>query len=202
MSDIKSKQAKIMLYGLDEASPEYKLILELASSRSIEVKTIEADDFSQSLGYAAGLEGFPKNPEVYKGERPSHSIMWFVSVKRETLGEILREYAKTPGLRPIDLKAVLTEHNVGWSLADHYAEIQIEHRVMQAYTLLMHAEGALESMDPDSFSEATYNELEKAVADGMISVKAMQEGREVDPEVIEKQALRVKHAYQALVPNV
>lgn len=202
MSDSKTAEAKILVYGVPAQSPEGKRLRELAAEKNIRVKDIRSEDFSQRLGYVAGLAGFAPNEHKYDGEAPQHSILWFVSLDRDTLNWFLQQYAQDKSLKHIDLKSVLTEHNVNWTLIAHYQELQTEHKVMQAYTLLANAQGAFESLKKEDFSEKSYEVLAEAVAAGREYVKAMQAGREVDPSEIDRLAKEVKRAYQELRPRV
>lgn len=202
MPEIKANEARIIAYGVPSDTPEGQRLQEIASAYGITVSEIEAKDFNQKLGFMAGLEGYDEVPEPYTGEAPPHSIIWFVSVPRETLSQILRSYSLTPGLKPIDLKSVITEHNVGWTLAEHYLELRQEHRVMRAFTFLSQSRGALEALDKNSYTDESYQALSDAVSEGLQYVEAIQKGIEVSPDEIEAKARAIKAAYQALVPNV
>lgn len=199
---IESDKAKLLVYGVAPDSPEGLRIRELAAEKNISVQQVSAEDFSQKLGFVAGLEGYSKNEEKYSGEKPQHSILWFDSVPRETLSWFLHEYSSSKDLKSIDLKSVLTEHNVNWTLAEHYEELKAEHQVMRAYTLLSHAQAAYESLDEEDFSDESFSALRTAVSRGNEYIQAVQEGKEVKPDEIDRYARAVKEAYENLRPRI
>ncbi len=202
MREIKNPKSKILVYGVPEDSPEAARLAELAAEKDIQLQKVKAEDFSQTLGAVAGLDGYALSDEKYEGEKPQHSILWFVSVDRETLMWFLNSYKAAKGLRPVALKSVLTEHNVKWKLIDHYEELKSEHQFMRAYTLLSHARGALELVDPEKFSDSSYRALSEAVDEGDHYIALVQKGEEVDPDTMDEAARKVKEAYENLRPRV
>ncbi len=202
MAEIKGEKPLILAFNVTEDTSEGQRLRELAREKNIEVKDVLVADFSQKLGAVASLDGYERDAEPYTGDHPTHSIVWFISVDRPDIGWILQEYSTSSGVKSIDLKAILTELNVNWTLEAHYEELQQEHRLMQAYTFLLHARGAFDSMDPADYTEESLAHLDKEITEAEIPVKAMQKGQEVDPDELEALAKRVRTAYQGLVPHI
>ncbi|NCD09573.1 MAG: DUF3783 domain-containing protein [Negativicutes bacterium] len=202
MSQIHDVQSTILAYGLPDSSAEGLYLRALAAEKNILVKDVNVTDFSQKLGSIAGLTGFARDNLKYSGAAPDHSIVWFISVNREDLNWLLQQYSLNKDVASIDLKAVLTEHNVNWTLADHYVELQQEHRMMQAYTFLHHAKRAFEALEPKEYSTESYEMLANALTKAEPVVTALQGGQEVDPAILEALAQNVKNSYQALLPHV
>lgn len=202
MPEIKTTEPVILAYGVPASTPEGARLRELAAEKGIAVRDVTAAEFSRKLGEVAGLPGFEETPADYTGEEPTHSILWFVSVDRSVVNWLLQQYSISEGVKSIDLKSVLTEMNVNWTLESHYKELQLEHRMMQAYTFLIHAPGAFEALDEDDYTFESFNALELVVMETDAPVKAMQEGKEVRPEVLEDLVSRIKAAFQGLVPKV
>ncbi len=202
MPKIETPESKILVYGLADGSAERNRLKELANAKGIQLVTVEKKDFNQKLGYLANLDKFEAIDGEYQGEDPSHSIIWFVGIEQDDLGSILQDYSTTEGIKPIDLKAVLTEYNVNWPINEHYEELQREHRMMNAYTFLFHAQKAVDSLDPKDYTEESYAKLKKVVEDSIPDYLSIQQGVEIEQEVLDEHVYKIRSAYKGLLPNV
>lgn len=100
----------------------------------VKIRNVTPDQVLESVGYLAGVPGFEKRevPEQGKTEEMPQIteqmlvMKDFTSRRIDTLLLNLRK-AKVP---KINLKAVVTEQNAGWSFYHLYEEIVEEHRKM------------------------------------------------------------------------
>lgn len=101
----------------------------------VKIRNVAPDQVMESVGYLAGVPGFEKR-EVLQQPEAEEKIPQiteqmlvmkdFTSRRIDTLLLNLRK-AKVP---KINLKAIVTEHNAGWSFYHLYEEIGEEHRRM------------------------------------------------------------------------
>ena len=101
----------------------------------VKIRNVAPDQVMESVGYLAGVPGFEKR-EVLQQPEAEEKIPQiteqmlvmkdFTSRRIDTLLLNLRK-AKVP---KIDLKAIVTEQNAGWSFYHLYEEIGEEHRRM------------------------------------------------------------------------
>ena len=95
----------------------------------VKIRNVAPDQVLESVGYLAGvpvsetLETEEKLPEITE---PMLVMRDFTSRRIDTLLLNLRK-AKVP---KINLKAIVTEQNAGWSFYHLYEEIGEEHRLM------------------------------------------------------------------------
>lgn len=202
MPSISQTKSKILVYGLEDESKERQRLDELAANLGIETVTIQKGNENQTLGYLAGLGGFDKNDDENTMEAFAHSIIWFVSVKKEDLSSILQDYSTTEGIKPIDLKAVLTEHNINWKISDHYEELKREHKMMNAYTFLFHAQKTLDGLKPEEYEENSFATFKTAVENSISDYQQIQKGVEVDQDILDDHVQTIRNAYKHLLPIV
>ena len=101
----------------------------------VKIRNVAPDQVMESVGYLAGVPGFEKR-EVLQQPEAAEKIPQiteqmlvmkdFTSRRIDTLLLNLRK-AKVP---KINLKAIVTEQNAGWSFYHLYEEIGEEHRRM------------------------------------------------------------------------
>lgn len=202
MSDEGNSEKLILAYGLPASSAEGKRLRELASEKTIRIEDVALADFYQLLGYIAHQPGFAKKSEIYEGPKPEHTIIWFVNVSREEVGWLLQAYSLSDSVKSIDLKSMITPHNINWTLEEHYKELQQEHRMMQMYTFLLHAKSAFDSLEPSDYTKESLQTLEKDILSSQEYVEKMQKGQEIDLESFALAANKVKSSFQNLIPNV
>ena len=101
----------------------------------VKIRNVAPDQVMESVGYLAGVPGFEKREVLQQpeAEEKIHNITEqmlvmkdFTSRRIDTLLLNLRK-AKVP---KINLKAIVTEQNAGWSFYHLYEEIGEEHRRM------------------------------------------------------------------------
>ena len=101
----------------------------------VKIRNVSPDQVMESVGYLAGVPGFEKREVLQQPEAEEKMpqiteqmlvMKDFTSRRIDTLLLNLRK-AKVP---KINLKAIVTEQNAGWSFYHLYEEIGEEHRKM------------------------------------------------------------------------
>ena len=105
----------ILLYHIEKTKEMQ--IRQLCKRLFITVKTVQRTDYSQSLGYLAGVAGFARKNAVYLG---------FSGMTSEQIDLFLAEYRKM-GISPIACKAVTTPVNIFWDAGNLAEELLKEH---------------------------------------------------------------------------
>ena len=99
----------------------------LCRSLSIKTSYVKTSLYSQSLGYLAGIQGFPRNPSVYNGNELESEMLVFSGMDSELTDRFLTTF-KESNLPPIFLKAVVTPTNIFWTPVQLYQELMKEHK--------------------------------------------------------------------------
>lgn len=149
-----------VLYYTPEKSDADRLLKGVLIRMGVRIKNAGPAEAGQTVGYLAGLPGFEETkaeenapetaepkagesaPEAF-GEAPlliPERMLVLRDFGNRRLEEMLSGFRKAK-VPPIPLKAVLTEHNCGWTLAELYRELKEEHEKMIA---LKEEEGAQE----------------------------------------------------------
>ena len=125
--------------GDPETAKHVALMKSVLVRMGIRIRNVGPDQIHETVGYLAGLEGYPSREEA-KGmldrqeDETSLAIPVEVMVLKQfsdrRLDELLMNLrrAKVPRIR---LKAVLTEHNSHWSFYQLYEELWKEHQAME-----------------------------------------------------------------------
>ena len=97
----------------------------------VRIRNIGPDQVSQTVGYLAGVPGFEENADA--GQLPviSEEMLVLKQFSSRRIDELLLNLRKA-GVPRISLKAVLTEHNCGWTFYALYEELREEHEKMSA----------------------------------------------------------------------
>ena len=101
-------------------------IRQLCKKLSITVKTVQRVDYSQSLGYLAGITGFARKNAVYLGNELPAEMLVFSGMTSEQIDLFLAEYRKME-ISPISCKAVITPVNIFWDAGNLAEELLKEH---------------------------------------------------------------------------
>jgi len=129
--------ASILICNIsDEKLQKIKFV---AFKLGIKLKEIAKDDFSKSVGYLAGID------EIAPGDRVSEpfsdEMLVLCDFDSAKLDALLLELRRSRAV--VALKAVLTETNASWSLAELHGEIAREHEAMKAIRNKDAAEGSV-----------------------------------------------------------
>lgn len=123
---------EMVLYYTPEKSAEDQKLKGVLVRLGIRIRNITPEQAGQKVGYLAGLPGFEEMPE--QEEEASvipEKMLVLCGFGQRKLEEMLNQFRKAK-IPPIPMKAVLTEHNSGWSLVELYQELRQEHEKMNA----------------------------------------------------------------------
>lgn len=95
-----------------------------------QVKAVAREDMLQPVGYLAGVKGITPVEEKYSGDEAMDEMIFLCGFDRPTLDKLLVAIKKSK-LQRIELKAMLTQHNVAWSGLELLKEIAEEHEYMK-----------------------------------------------------------------------
>lgn len=104
-------------------------IFHLCKTLNIMPVKVKVEQYSECLGYLAGIKGIKSNGKLYKGMAFPEEMMVFSGISSEELDVFLKKYNEM-GIGKINLKAVLTPFNINWSGEMLYKELVKEHREM------------------------------------------------------------------------
>lgn len=90
---------------------------------------IKPEEAGQTIGYLTSIDGFVQLPGNTAAPPVTEEVLLLKNFTSERLDALLAGMRKT-GLPPIQLKAVVTEHNVGWTFASLAEELRREHNAI------------------------------------------------------------------------
>ena len=120
-----ANQSIILLFNMNK--DRQRSVERLCRSLSIKTSYVKTSLYSQSLGYLAGIQGFPRTPSVYSGAELESEMLVFSGMDSELTDRFL-EAIKEAKLPPIALKAVVTPTNIFWTPVQLYQELMKEHK--------------------------------------------------------------------------
>ncbi len=99
----------------------------------IRIRNVSEDQLGETIGALLGLEGFKEEEHAKENIDVAETIDQEVLVMHNFSGSRLDELLlgmRRAKVQKIDLKAIVTENNVGWSFYHLYEEIGAEHERM------------------------------------------------------------------------
>ena len=114
----------ILTFGLGKET--LRAVRETAQKTGIQVKEISRKDYNQKLGALAGIQGFSKENTTYKGPELPLEMMIFSGVDSAKMHAFLDDYKQT-GAQPVPLKAIITPHNIFWTVETLFNELKKEY---------------------------------------------------------------------------
>lgn len=117
---------KLIMFFTKEVNKSEQIV-NLCKKMNIHTRKIKPSDINMETGSLAGIKA--GRARRTKDKAPSGydmpEIMIFSGISSETLDVFLEQYKKAD-ISPIALKAVLTPHNISWSLYELITELQRE----------------------------------------------------------------------------
>lgn len=129
---INNRNESVLLY-LHENGEREKKIKALLIRHGIKIKSVTSEMQGQTVGYLLSFPGFTEETAEEENIPFEEDIMVLKGFTRERMN-VLFEGFKKNGIRRINLKAVVTEHNLPWKLRDLYNELREEHKQMSELT--------------------------------------------------------------------
>lgn len=120
---------KIVYYAAGNEKKE-KALKGIADMLRVEYISVSAFETSQTVGYLTDTDGFEKIPVTLAALPPQipEDILLFCGLSEKKLNDALA-VIRNSGVS-VALKAVVTPHNIRWTLADLYRELAEERKMM------------------------------------------------------------------------
>lgn len=122
----------ILLYGFGDKERLLKVRKALLPL-GMRVKQVQPCDYSQPIGYLAGVKEIPGTDTIYEGAEFEKELMVMAGLLSKRVDAVLLALRKA-GAGRIDYKAVLTPTNQFWDGVKLYEEIAREHEAMHGET--------------------------------------------------------------------
>lgn len=114
----------ILTFGLGKE--KIKVVRSIAQKNRIQIKEISRKDYNQKLGALAGIQGFAKEKVIYNGPDFPLEMIVFSGIDSAQIDTFLADYKQT-GAQPVPLKAIITPHNIFWTVEALFKELWKEH---------------------------------------------------------------------------
>ena len=118
--------ALVLLYNIKDEAKRLKIGF-AAWKLGVAVRSVAPEDHAHPVGYLLGLEDF--SPAAEAGDSFSEEMLLMHGLSSAQFSGFLDALRRSRV--PVALKAVATEHNVGWSSAALCRELQQEHEAMR-----------------------------------------------------------------------
>ena len=116
-----------VLYFEPQPSEQTAALKTVFVRMGVRIKNVEAVSAGQTVGFLLNRKGFEPTDET--ADAPSAPMMVLDGFTEKRLDILLREM-KAYGIS-VPYKAMVTEHNIGWTLSDLFTELVREHEAMQ-----------------------------------------------------------------------
>ena len=114
----------ILTFGLGKE--KRRAVRSIAQKNKIQIKEISRKDYNQKLGALAGIQGFAKEKAIYNGPDFPLEMIVFSGIDSAQIDTFLADYKQT-GAQPVPLKAIITPHNIFWTVEALFKELWKEH---------------------------------------------------------------------------
>ena len=114
---------RILVYHVEEQKLK-KLVYLMAVRLKMKCKIVEYKDYNKTIDQL--LHGGGEELADYDGEDMKEPMLVMEGISGRRMDELLRTLT-TGGIGTIDLKAVVTPHNVNWDSMTLYRELESEH---------------------------------------------------------------------------
>lgn len=115
-----------VLYFEPQSSEQTAALKTILVRMGVRIKNADAASAGQTVGYLLGRKGFSASETA--AEAPSAPMLVLDGFTEKRLEILLREM-KAHGVS-VPYKAMVTEHNIGWTLSALFAELVREHEAM------------------------------------------------------------------------
>lgn len=115
-----------VLYFEPQPSEQSAALKTVLVRMGVRIKNVDADSVGQTVGFLLNRKGFAETDTA--AGTPSAPMMVLDGFTEKRLDILLREM-KAHGVS-VPYKAIVTEHNIGWTLSDLFAELVREHEAM------------------------------------------------------------------------
>lgn len=116
----------VLLYNFD--SVRLPLAKRALLPLKISVKAVDKQDYSQQIGYVAGLKGFEKTEDSHAGTFHDEMLV-MCGFSGQKINALINALNKG-GIGRVPLKAMLTPSNVSWNSVQLYEAVKADHEEM------------------------------------------------------------------------
>lgn len=131
------RNRETVLYYTPENTKKTAKLKAVLIQMGVRIKNIGACQVGESVGYLAGMDGYEKNEIGEALPVISQEVLVMKDFSSRRMDELFLRIRKA-GIPKIDLKAVITVTNAGWTFYQLYEEILAEHRQMQNQNAPLH----------------------------------------------------------------
>ncbi len=124
------EQTPLILYYMKDTKKE-RLFRQFCRKQGCRVRALGAGDMDREVGYLAGISPVAASRAHEKAPKdfPALEVLIFSGLSMDRLEAFLDAY-KQAGVPPVGLKAVLTEHNLHWTVYELTTELMKERMAM------------------------------------------------------------------------
>lgn len=122
------KDAKVLLFHVEKT--KQKQIADLCRQLKIGSIIVPKRQYGESLGALAGIPGIPRKDIDYDQAELLREMLVFSGMDSGALDIFLEKYRKS-GIEPVDLKAIITPHNIFWNVPVLYEELMREYNSLK-----------------------------------------------------------------------
>lgn len=120
---------QVLLYNFKQ-DERTRAISRYLNRTGAEVRSVQAPEFLESLGFLFGIPGFAKNPQFNLGGNFSDEMLVMKDFSREEMGLFLNFFHEN-NLEPVALKAMLTPVTQHWNSLQLHEELCREHEALK-----------------------------------------------------------------------
>lgn len=133
------RNRETVLYYTPENTKKTAKLKAVLIQMGVRIKNIGACQVGESVGYLAGMDGYEKNEIGEALPVISQEVLVMKDFSSRRMDELFLRIRKA-GIPKIDLKAVITATNAGWTFYQLYEEILAEHKQMQNQNAPLHGD--------------------------------------------------------------
>ena len=130
--------------------------------------------------------------------RDSHPFILFCNMDKSLVMQLLTTFSQN-NVRPIPLKAVLTENNRAWTVRQLITELKNENAYINTYQKLRQGVALLEDLDRTTYTSSSWHNLQEAKFAAKKLLENYQDNRLSDLEQALKQLTSAYFSLQTLV---
>lgn len=123
---------QILIYHIEDPKKKEALIRE-GQALDFIIKEVSEDEVAEKIGYLVGMEGYDESG--LSSVAPQEEMILFAGADSLSISNLLQNLRETPYRFPH--KASLTETTKDWSFKQLVEHIEVEHRVVNAYSKLV-----------------------------------------------------------------
>ena len=121
-----AKSRELVLFYDPEGGERANTFKTVLVCMGVRVKRVSGNDFAQTVGHLLGRAGFEQTQDT--ADAPAEPMLVMDGFTSKRLDILLREM-RTHGVS-VPYKAMVTEHNLPWTLRALYDELVREHEAM------------------------------------------------------------------------